>query len=158
MTIKLIDIVEHILNIVVLYVILRGLIYKPVRTFMLKRQQRLQKEREDAKGQMDNALQMKSQYETFLQSAETEAQNMIHEGVQRADKSAKEILDKAQLEAKDIVAQGREQVAQEQQEAINAMQNDVVELAVGLASKIMQREISADDNRKIIDQYFSEVS
>lgn len=158
MTFKLIDIVQHLLNIVVLYVIVRGILYKPVRNFMLKRQERFDKERGDAEAQMETALKMKTEYEACLENARVEVQETINEGINRADSMSQEILDKARQEAQEIVAGGREQMAQEQREALAAMQSDVVSLAIGLASKIMEREISAKDNQMIIEQFFSEVS
>ncbi|NLT58896.1 MAG: F0F1 ATP synthase subunit B [Clostridiales bacterium] len=158
MAIHLIDVVEHILNIILLYVILRSLLYRPVRSFMQSRQERLQGEREEARAQLDSALQMKNTYEACLQNAEAEAQDTLRLGLQNADKSAREILEKARQEAREILLQGREQLAQEQRESIGALQDSIVELAVGLASKIMQREVSAEDNQRVIDRYFSEVS
>lgn len=157
MTIKLIDFVEHILNIVVLFVILRALVYKPVRAYMQGREDRLEKQREDIKNEMDNVSKMKGQYEASLQNAKTEAETTVREGVQRADKAAKEIMDKAEQEAKTMLADVHEQALREKSESINAMKSEITSLAVELASKIMEREISTEDNRNIINEYFSKV-
>ena len=157
MTIKLIDFVEHILNIVVLYVMLRALIYKPVRAYMNARQERLKKQREDIKNEMDNVSQMKGQYEASLENARTEAENTVRDGVQRADKAAKEIVEKAEQEAKTMLADVHEQSIREKGEVMNAMKSEITSLAVELASKIMEREVSIEDNRIIIDKYFSKV-
>ena len=157
MTINLIDIVQHVLNVVVLFVILRALVYKPVREFMKNREERLEKQHEDVKNEMDNVMKMKSQYEASLENAKAEAENTVREGVLHADKAAKEIIEKAEQEAKTLIKEAREQSLREKHEAMNALRSEVTNLAVELASKILEREISLDDNKKIIDKYFSKV-
>jgi F-type H+-transporting ATPase subunit b len=157
MTFQWIDIVEHILNIVVLFVILRALVYKPVLNFMKKREQGFEKQRQDINQEMENAQKLKGEYEASLSGAKNEAQETIREGVQRADAAAKEILEKAEQEGKAMLAQSREQAQREQREVETAMKSEVTALAVGLASKILEREISIEDNREIIEEYFSKV-
>jgi F-type H+-transporting ATPase subunit b len=157
MTFHWIDIVEHILNIIVLFVILRALLYKPVLSFMKKREQGFEKQRQDIKTEMESAQKLKGEYEGSLDRAKAEAQETIREGVSRADSAAKEIMEKAEQEGKAMLAQSREQAQREQREVETAMKNEVMALAVGLASKILEREISIDDNREIIEQYFSKV-
>lgn len=157
MTIQWIDIVEHILNIVVLFVILRALLYKPVLSFMKKREQGFEKQQQDINREMEGAQKLKSEYETSLAGAKSEAQETIREGIQRADTAAKEIMEKAEQDGKALLAQAREQAQREQREVETAMKNEVTALAIGLASKILEREISIDDNREIIEQYFSKV-
>jgi F-type H+-transporting ATPase subunit b len=157
MTFQWIDIVEHILNIVVLFVILRALVYKPVLSFMEKRSQGFEKQRQDIKAEMDGAQKLKGEYEASLAGAKGEAQETIREGVQRADIAAKEILEKAEQEGNALLAQAWEQAQREQREVETAMKSEVTALAIGLASKILEREISLEDNREIIEQYFSKV-
>lgn len=157
MTFHWIDIVEHILNIAVLFVILRALVYKPVQSFMKKREQSIEKQRQDINQEMESAQKLKSEYEASLAGAKSEAQETVREGVQRADAAAKEILEKAEQEGKALIAQSREQAQREQREVETAMKNEVTALAVGLASKILEREISIKDNQEIIEQYFSKV-
>jgi len=157
MTFHWIDIVEHILNIIVLFVILRALVYQPVLSFMNKRQQGFEKQRQDINLELESAQKLKGEYEASLAGAKNEAQETIREGVQRADTAAKEILEKAEQEGKALLAQAREQAQREQREVETAMKSEVTALAIGLASKILEREISLDDNREIIEQYFSKV-
>ncbi|HWP79833.1 MAG TPA: F0F1 ATP synthase subunit B [Candidatus Acidoferrum sp.] len=157
MTFHWIDIVEHILNIAVLFVILRALVYKPVLKFMKNREQGFEKQRRDIEAQMEGAQKLKGEYETSLAGAKSEAQETLREGVQRADAAAKEILEKAEQEGKALLAQVREQAQREQREVETAMKGEVTALAIGLASKILEREITEADNREIIEQYFSKV-
>ncbi len=157
MTFHWIDIVEHILNIIVLFAILRALVYKPVLSFMKKREQGFEKERQNINTETQGALKLKSEYEASLDHAKSEAQETIREGVQRADSAAKEIMEKAEQDGKAMLSQVREQAQREQREVETAMKSEVMALAVGLASKILEREISIEDNREIIEQYFSKV-
>lgn len=157
MPVNLVDIVQHILNIVLLFLILRTLVYKPVRNFMQKREERLEEEREKIKNEMDAAVNVKEQYEASLANMKAEAENALRESVLRADKAAKEITGKAEEEAAVLRKEACEQAEREKRKAMNELKAEATKLSVELASKILKREISIEDNQKIIDEYFSKV-
>ncbi len=154
MEFNLVDILQHVLNIVLLYIILRALVYKPVREYMKKRQEGLERQRFEISEGKSEVRDLKAKYEQSLSGAKAEAESKVRDGVQRADKAAKEIIEKAERDAKAILAEAREQAALEQGRIESAIKNEVADLALELASRILEREVSADDNHAVIERYF----
>ena len=75
MDIHPVDIVIHIVNIVVLFVVLRILLYKPVKKFMQAREDRLKAEKQEVIDSRAETEELKKQYEEKLADAQNEAKN-----------------------------------------------------------------------------------
>ena len=69
MEFNLLDIVQHILNVVVLYVILRAILYRPVRSYMLAREEALKQQRAEADQYRKDAEDLKAQSQKLLEEA-----------------------------------------------------------------------------------------
>ncbi|MGI5900016.1 MAG: ATP synthase F0 subunit B [Christensenellales bacterium] len=158
MEFNLVDILQHVLNIVVLYIILRALVYKPVREYMKKRQENLDKQRLEISEGQSEVMDLKAKYEQSLSGAKAEAEGKVREGVLRADIAAKEIIEKSEKDARAILAEAKEQAALEQARLEGTLKSEVADLALELASKILEREVSAADNRAVIEQFFKGLS
>ena len=157
MNINPIDILEHVLNLIVLFLILRSLVYKPVRKFMLEREQRLADQRDQAKQEMEQASSMKAEYEQSVKEAKVRAEGILKEGADRADDIAKQIVADAEQKVKLMLANAQQEAQRTRQEALSSLRDEVAAISVEVAQKILEREVSANDNRKIIEEYFSKV-
>ena len=104
MDIHPVDIVIHIVNIVILFVVLRILLYKPVKKFMQAREDRIkarEQEVTDAKAAVD---EIKKQYEEKLADAQNEAINVIRESTERAAQQGEQIIKEAEEKASQILS------------------------------------------------------
>jgi len=157
MEFKLLDFVQYILNLIVLFIILRAILYKPVKKFMKARQDRIQKQQDDAKAVLEAAQGQKQQYEALLSDSRAEAGKLMEQSRSDAEKSAEQIIREAQEQAKQILAEARERAQAERTEALAGVRGEAVGISLELASKILAREVSASDNARLIDEYFSKV-
>jgi F-type H+-transporting ATPase subunit b len=148
------DIVIHIINILVLYVVLRALVYNPVRKFMLDRTQRIQKELDDAKTAKEEAESKRLEYDKIISDAETEARNRISESDVQAAKSAQNIIDEANEKAREIISDAKSTVETERRRMLENMRDDVADAAVDIAEHLLQKEVNVDDNKKLAKQFF----
>ncbi|MCE5236606.1 MAG: F0F1 ATP synthase subunit B [Clostridiaceae bacterium] len=157
MEFKLLDFAQYILNLVVLFIILRAILYKPVKNFMQARQDRIQKQQDDARAALREAQGQKLQYDALLNDSRTEAGKLMEQSRSDAEKSAEAILREAQEQARKIIEEARERAAAERAEALAGVRGEAAGLSLELASKILAREVSAQDNARLIDEYFSKV-
>ncbi len=157
MEFKLLDFVQYILNLIVLFLILRAVLYKPVKKFMKARQDRIQKQQDDAKTALEAAQGEKQQYEALLSDSRAEAGKLMEQSRADAEKSASEIIREAQEQARQILAEARERAEAERAEALAGVRGEAAGISLELASKILAREVSALDNARLIDEYFSKV-
>ena len=157
MEFKLLDFAQYILNLVVLFIILRAILYKPVKNFMNARRDRIQKQQDEANAALESAKGEKQQYEVLLSDSRTEAGKLMEQSRIDAEKNAQQIIREAQEQARQILAEARERAQAERAEALSGVRGEAAGISLELASKILAREVSASDNARLIDEYFSKV-
>lgn len=150
------DIAIHIVNIVVLYVLLRMLLYKPVSKFMAARTARIEKQQADAAAALEEANKQKDSYDALLQNAGAEAQKQLLESNRQANEQAAGILAAAKGDAQQLLQEARTKAAEERRVAIESLEGKITDMAIGLAGEILQREVNEEDNRKVIDSFFEQ--
>lgn len=148
------DIVIHIINIVILYVLLRLLVYKPVRKFMLAREERVRQQLEDAAEKQAEADKAREEYDARLSTADAEVQRKLQAGEHRAMEAYDAVLEHAREESDRIVREGQARAAEEAQGVLSGMSDMILGAAVDMAGKVLSREISIEDNREIAEQFF----
>lgn len=157
MEFDVLDIVQHVLNIGVLYLILRAILYKPVRKFMLQREESYTKRREETERALKEAETLHEKNEQLLLDAQNQAQRMADEKLVYAEHVAEQTVAKARDEAALLLRDARVRIRQEEQEAQGRLVEQTAALAVDLATRILGREISLEDNERLIDEYFHKV-
>lgn len=151
------EVVINIVSIAVLFVILRLLVYKPVKKFMDRRRERIAKELDDAKQKHDEAEREQQELTQTLAQKEKDALAVIREKQATAMGQADTIIQNAKEEAESILKTAREQAALEHQHALMDLKNDVAMLAVDIARQLLKRDITSEDNDRIVDEFFNEV-
>jgi F-type H+-transporting ATPase subunit b len=70
---------------------------------------------------------------------------------------AAEIREIARTEAQEMITRAREEISLERDKAQVAIKNEVVELAMAIATKVVQEELTADRHKKLVDSFLAEV-
>lgn len=156
--INLIDIPIHILNFIITFAVLYLLLYKPISIFLEARRERIAntlKEAEEARKEAEQNLQ-ESRKE--LAGTAEKARKLTHEAIENAALSAEQVLDKAEEEAAAIIKRTQEQMEAKRQASLERAYTELVSLAGELSTRIISREVTIEDNRKIADRFFSEVT
>jgi F-type H+-transporting ATPase subunit b len=148
------DIVIHIINIVVLFLLLRLLIYKPVRAFMSEREDKISKQLNDAQAAHQEVETMQLQCSAQLNEAKEQASQVVRNSEEKASKAADSILEGARKEAGSILENARKQAEEDRRRAIASMQEEVANLAMEMAGRILRREVRLEDNRAVIEDFF----
>lgn len=139
------------LNLAVLLVGMRFLLYKPVKKIIEKRKA-LYDDAEKSKNQMlTEAEQWKAGYGEMLEKAHAEEAAIKNDAVKAAEAEGKVIVDKAKQEAAEIVEKANRDAKAQRQQLKEDLSHNVPELAVNIASKLLKRELTTDDNDKLID-------
>jgi len=158
MDLSIVEILLHIVNIVILFFFLRWLLYKPVTKFLNNRTDSIQKQIDEAAKMQTDAEQLKAQYDEMMANAHDLAAQIINQGRTIADDQAKQIVSDAEDQAKDIRERTQKSINQQKKQAIIDMRQEVTRIAVQIAEKVLEREVSYEDNKEIIDKFFEKVS
>lgn len=154
MDINPVDIVIHILNIGVLYLILSRLVYKPVKTFMDARTARIQEQMDSAAAAQTAADAQKQQYDALMAQADTDAKETLGEAAEQASAEAQRIIADAKEQAAALVEEGRAQARTEYENQLEQSKQELLDFSFAIAGKVLNREVTAADNRALVDSFF----
>jgi F-type H+-transporting ATPase subunit b len=146
-------IVAYLVNIAILFFVLWKVLYKPVRKFMDEREARFRRREEDIERRGHDTLAEKEKYDALLGNVQQETDGLIRDSRQNANRKAEEILADAEKQAEEYIRQARKQIADEQRLARQEMRDQIVDLAVDMASRIHEREVTAEDHKRIVERF-----
>nr|WP_306798567.1 F0F1 ATP synthase subunit B [Oceanobacillus saliphilus] len=92
-----------------------------------------------------------------LNNVKLEAQKLIEDAKSAGMKQEQDIVESARKEADQIIQAAQADIQNEKEKAIQALQDKVASLSVLIASKVIEKEISAQDQEKLINDYIKEV-
>lgn len=144
------------INLIILYLILRKILFKPVTKFMEDRAGSIKRDLENAEKAREEADQIKLQYEEKLKSAREDADRILNIARERAEKERDEILREARNEAEAILKKAREQIEREHEQMVQTVRNQVVSLALAAATKVVEANMDTDTNRALVDKFINE--
>ena len=115
-----VSLLMHLVNIVILYIVFRLLLYKPVAKFMKSRQERFAKEREELDAEKAEADAIRAQGDEILHKARSDAETQVAQIMAQADKDAKSIREEAQKQAGVIIENAKQEAQEEKRRQLEA--------------------------------------
>ncbi len=94
----------------------------------------------------------RAEVEIKLGEAQADAAKLLAEARERAEVREREILDKAKQEATGMVESARAAIRAEQDKALAAIRNEVVDLSLHAASRVLERNVGSEDDRKFVNE------
>ena len=147
------QIIISICNLLILFIILKKLLFKPVQKMLAQRQGIIDKSLEEAKQADEEAQKSKKLYEEKLKGADDEAAGIISEAKNRAQRKSDKIVAGAKEKADDIVSRARADAELEVKKAQSQIKHEITEVSALLSEKILEREINTDDHKRLIDSF-----
>lgn len=146
-------IVSTLLALIILLLVLTKLVYKPVKTMYQKRQQYIQNNIDESKKQLLGANLERENASDELLMARNRAKEIIDEANKFADRVKMNSVADAKVLAENIKHQTQLAINQEKQNFYNNSKKIVADLAIKIASKIIEKEVSPQKHRKLINDF-----
>ncbi|USS93721.1 F0F1 ATP synthase subunit B [Fructilactobacillus ixorae] len=141
----------------VLFIILMWLIkvvaWKPVTKMMQDRSDKIANDIDTAEKSRNEALELAKKRQTELANSQAETSEIISKAQQTGDKRRESIISSANLDAKTIKENAAKDIEQQQRDALANSKNDVADLSIEIASKLIQKNLDANDQKTLIDSY-----
>ncbi len=153
--IELQSVLLHLVNMGIVFLIVWKLLYKPVARFMEQRKNQIKKQIEEAAAKQAEAEQLKARYDEMVLNAQSLAADLIEKSKAAADGQARQIIVSAQATASEYMSRSKRDVQLLKSRARDEMRGEITDMAVQIARKILRREVSPEDNKEIIESYFS---
>jgi F-type H+-transporting ATPase subunit b len=151
-----VDVIISLINIVVLFVLLRLILWKHVIRILTERSGRVRMESEEAEKHRMEAEALKSEYVGKLGDIESHGRDLIRESQAKASEEADTILKETREKAKEMIREAQAHIEEEKKQAIEEAHQEVVQIATDMAAHILKREVSPDDNINAVDDFFRE--
>ena len=135
---------------VIVVVVLGKFAWGPVLSLLQQREQFIHKSLSDAKRDRDEAEARLRDYAAKLQSAQAEAVAIIEEARKDAERLREELKQRARSEADTLLKNAERRIEQQTSQALQQIRKEAVDLSVSIASKLLQRNITKEDNEKLI--------
>ncbi|NLX92182.1 MAG: F0F1 ATP synthase subunit B [Firmicutes bacterium] len=145
-----------IVNLFILYLILKKILFKPVTEFMENRSNSIKADLENASKSKAEAERLKQMRMQKLLSAEDESEQILNAARQRAQKEYEDIINAAHREAEEIIANAEKSIAAEREEMLRKLRNEIINLALSAASKIIEVNMDTKMNRALVDKFIKE--
>ena len=143
-------------NLIVFFLILKKLLFQPVMGMIEKREQMISGQIEDAEQKNTQAGLLKEKYEAELKNANQEAAMIVKTAKERGKEEYEKILRDAGAEASKIIADASKTIETEREKAVQGIQNEIAQVAIAAASKVIQENVDQASNEKILDDFLRE--
>jgi len=149
-----IDIVISLINIAVLFILLRLILWKYINRFLAARSARVRSELENVEKTRLEVEALKREYDEKIEGIEARGRDLIRESQIKASEEAAETLAEAKEKAMAMIQEARERIAEEKETAIINARHEIAALATDMAARILKREVSPEDTKTAIDDFF----
>jgi F-type H+-transporting ATPase subunit b len=144
-------------NLVILFLILKRFLYKPVQRILQARQDELDARYQQADDMNAAAKENQAKWEAKMDAAKSDAAKILETANQQAGHRSDELIAEAKQKADTIVRDAKAQAALEQKKAEAGIKKEIIDVSTVLTEKLLEREITPDDHRAVIDSVLSEI-
>jgi F-type H+-transporting ATPase subunit b len=135
-----------IVNIGILFFVLRAVLFRPVTKFMDERSAKVRDAIDQAEKDKSQAKAILAQYEKQLKSAEDEATGILRQARENARIEADRIIAEGKTQAENVLAGARKRIEAEQREAFAEFRKEAALLVTAASERLLGREFTANDN------------
>lgn len=147
-----------VLNLILFYLLMRRFLFKPIKKVMDKRQELLDEQFKNAESANAAAEERLADYESKIAGAEDEKNQIISDARQNARAEYDKIITRAEQDSLRMKADAQKQIEEERESTIRAAKEEIASLAADAASKLVEANITAEDNRNLLDEFLNEGS
>ena len=146
-----------ICNLLIIFLIIKKFLFKPVKAAMDKRQAAVDKQYDDAAKVKSDAESSRSAWEAKLATADDTADGIIRDAEKSAKLRGENVIADAKEKADDIIRRAEEDAALSRRRAEKDIKKEIADVSVALTGKLLEKEISEDDQRRLIDSFIGEI-
>lgn len=139
-----------------------GLLYKlalkPMLSAINNREDQIRGDIDSAKKQRDEAEALLNQHKELIANAESEAQKIVKENQQLAEKTKQSIINEARRESEKILENAKQEIERQKESALLSLRAEVADLAIGAAEKIIIQKLDKKEHDNVINEYIDSMS
>jgi F-type H+-transporting ATPase subunit b len=148
-----------VLIFLILMFLLRKFAWKPIVTALKDREESIEKALNEARTAREEIESLKAENDKILTQAKLERDAMLRQAKELGDSIINQAKENAHKEGKQILAETRELVKKEKEQAMLELKNEIGDLVIKTASKVIRQELkNSDQQKKIIEESLKDLS
>lgn len=147
------DMLFVMLSFLVLMWLIKIIAWKPITKMMQNRSDKIASDIDSAKESRTKAAELAATRQAELQKAREDANGIINTAKQNGQQQREKIVEDARNEASNLKSSAEKDIEQQRQEALANFRKDVASLSIEIATKIISKELNADDQKGLVDSY-----
>ncbi|GAB6104143.1 F0F1 ATP synthase subunit B [Blautia glucerasea] len=149
--------IAQICNLFLQVYLIKRFLFKPINNILAKRKEMADAQIQDAVKAREEAEAMKFQYEQDMIQAKNKANEIVVSAQKTASAQSEELLREASRQAAAMKNKAEADIEQEKRKAVNEIKDEIGGMAMEIAGKVIEREISEEDHAKLIDDFIANV-
>lgn len=146
-----------IITFLVLFALLAKFAWKPILAFLAVREEAIKTSLENAQTAKKELDRLQQESAQIIRKAHGEAESIVSKSWSDAEKVREEMKVKAKAEADAIVKESQRQIELETGRALRQIRSEVADLSIAIASKVIQRNVSKEDNSRLIEDTLKQI-
>ena len=146
-----------IVTFLLLLVAFNKVAWKPLKATLAAREESIRQALDDARQAKQELERLHAESARILSEARVEADTILARTREDANRFRDELKQKAQAEAANVVKNAQRQIELETARALQQIRTEAVDFSVAIASKILQRTVSKEDNERLIEETFKQI-
>ena len=150
-------IIFQILNLLLLMVLFKKYLFKPVTEILEKRQAEIEGHYQEAQQAETDAKAMKADYESKMAGARQEADRVIKTATESANAMSASIVEDARTQADQLKRRAQTEIDLERRRAFDEVKGELSGIALHIASQVIEREVNEKDHEAFINEFIKNV-
>jgi F-type H+-transporting ATPase subunit b len=146
-----------IVTFLVLLAILSKFAWRPLLQALESRQAAIRKSLDDAQQARQELERLHQESAQIVRQARLDGESIIAQSRSDAERLKGELAQKARDEAEGIMRRAQQQIQLETRQALQQIRHEAVDLSVMIASKLLERKVSKEDDRRLIEETLKQI-
>ncbi len=156
-TVNPVTLIAQICNLFIQLLIVKIFFLDKIKAILDQRREAADKQITEAETAKSEALAIKKTYEQNMLEAKAKADDLLLTAQRTANSRSEEIISQAQQQAAQIKSKAAADIELEKKKALNEAKNEISDLAMAIAGKVVARELKAGDQADMIDRFIDEL-
>ncbi|MBO5778735.1 MAG: F0F1 ATP synthase subunit B [Clostridia bacterium] len=156
-SVNLWQILISLANLLILFVIIKKFLFKPVKQVMDQRQNEIDARYAAAEEAQSVADEHRKDWEDKLSTADAQADAILQSAAENAKYRGEKLISEAEARADGIIRAAQTEAELERKKATEGIKKEIVEVSEALTEKLLEREINTQDHRRLIDSFIEDI-
>ena len=156
-TVNPVTLIAQICNLFLQLLVFKIFFLDKIKAILDQRREAADKQITEAENAKAEAMTIKNTYEQNMLQAKAKADDLLQTAQRTANSRSEEIIAQAQQQAAQIKSKAADDIALEKKKAINEAKDEISDLAMAIAGKVVGRELNAGDQAEMINRFIDEL-